>query len=238
MVAAGAPISPLFYSGPNGGTGAYSYFDDSYSGSGSTATPYSALSGGLGDLTDGITTLQNWNTNPGPYVGWLQSQFTTNGVPCSPPDTGGSSPFPQNYCHPALGTSPSFLFDFSSTPGGVKANTLGIHLDDSNGSGAVRPPLRVEVNNGTFPVLSFNINASTIDPKWYYLDISLLPANTQFRVTLFYRDVWIMVDEIMFDDTLLNDPQVPDEVFTPEPATFVLSGAGLAAVALLRRRRA
>ncbi|MFN7925008.1 MAG: PEP-CTERM sorting domain-containing protein [Bryobacteraceae bacterium] len=236
MIAAnGATINPLFYSGPNGGTGAYTYFDDSYNAPGApVTTPYAALSGGLGDLTNGVTTTQNWGTTPGPYVGWLQSPHTNGGAPCSTPGSGTGL----DYCNPALNGAPSFLFDFSNHPGGVKVNTIGIHLDDSNGLGSVRPPLRVEVNGGSF-TLGFNLaDPVTPDPKWYYLDASILPSNTQFTLTLFYQSVWIMVDEIMFDDSIFGDPQVPDQVLTPEPATIALSGAGLAALALLRRKQA
>lgn len=44
--------------------------DDSYTGSGNKLIPYAALSGGLGDLSDGIVAPSNWNITPGPFVGW------------------------------------------------------------------------------------------------------------------------------------------------------------------------
>ena len=53
----------------NGSTGSYTYWDDSYSGSGST-TSGAALTGGAGDLTDGIIASGNWFNNPEDYVGW------------------------------------------------------------------------------------------------------------------------------------------------------------------------
>lgn len=54
----------------NGETGSFTYWDDSYNGSGNTTQSGSQLSGGLGDLTDGVIATQNWNFTPGPYVGW------------------------------------------------------------------------------------------------------------------------------------------------------------------------
>lgn len=76
-----APLIPVNYSLPNGqGTcvgGSFDYFDESYSGIGSTTTCGAALSGGLGQLTDGITTPNtDWQFDYGDgpafrWVGWL-----------------------------------------------------------------------------------------------------------------------------------------------------------------------
>ncbi len=54
----------------NGETGSFTYWDDSYNGSGNPTQSGSALSGGLGDLTDGVIAEFNWFSTPGPYVGW------------------------------------------------------------------------------------------------------------------------------------------------------------------------
>lgn len=70
------PITPVSYDMKNGGTSTpgSSLRDDSYTGgTGNPAVPYSILVGGLGDLTDGITTSSNWDSTPGPWVGWSQS---------------------------------------------------------------------------------------------------------------------------------------------------------------------
>ena len=48
------------YSMPNGNTGSYTYWDDTYSGSGDVTVSNSALSGGTGDLTDGVIAGDNW----------------------------------------------------------------------------------------------------------------------------------------------------------------------------------
>ncbi len=54
----------------NGQTGSFTYWDDTYNGSGSTTTSLAPLSGGTGDLTDRVIATQNWNVDPGAYVGW------------------------------------------------------------------------------------------------------------------------------------------------------------------------
>lgn len=76
-MATASTVSPVSYDMPNGSTGSFTYFDDSYSGSGNKAVPGAALSGGLGDLTDGVIATQNWNATPGPYVGWQSDPIIT-----------------------------------------------------------------------------------------------------------------------------------------------------------------
>lgn len=69
--ASAAPVSPVGYDMRNGGSGSFGYRDDSYTGgTGNPAVNYSVLTGGLGDLTDGVIATANWNVTPGPYVGW------------------------------------------------------------------------------------------------------------------------------------------------------------------------
>jgi hypothetical protein len=68
--AAAGNVVPTSYDMRNGETGTFTYWDDSYNGSGSTTTSGDLLSGGLGDLTDGVIATQNWHQTPGPYVGW------------------------------------------------------------------------------------------------------------------------------------------------------------------------
>lgn len=112
-----ATVVPESYSMQNGETGSYQYWDQSYNGSGNPGGSLSALSGGTGDLTDGIIATQNWNVaeepvGNGPYVGWVN-------------------------INPVI----SFLFDAAYT-----FNSITFHFDDSNGTGGVRPPSSVSVN--------------------------------------------------------------------------------------------
>lgn len=55
--------------------GGFNYWDKAYTGAGSTTTDGAALSGGLGDLTDGVIATQPISVvenlaGTGPYVGW------------------------------------------------------------------------------------------------------------------------------------------------------------------------
>lgn len=77
--AQGVPVSPTHYDMLNGygqaHTGTYNYWDKAYTGSGNTSLDFAPLSGGLGDLTDGVVATQRWDLvenieGTGPYVGW------------------------------------------------------------------------------------------------------------------------------------------------------------------------
>lgn len=77
--ASAAIIAPTSYDMPNGdgqaSGGSFNYWDKAYSGSGATMTDGAALSGGLGDLTDGVVAPDIWlnvenGAGTGPYVGW------------------------------------------------------------------------------------------------------------------------------------------------------------------------
>jgi hypothetical protein len=118
-----SPVTVLSYDMANGSTGSYNYWDDTYSGSGSKTTDFAALSGGKGDLTDGIKATDNWNvteapTGPGPYVGW--SNF-----------------------------NPVIRFHFGAP---VTINGISFNFDDANGFGGVSTPLSVTVGGTTYAV--------------------------------------------------------------------------------------
>ncbi len=120
-------LVPARYDMPNGygvaSTGKFNYWDRFYTGSGNTTLDGAPLSGGVGDLTDGVVAAGNWDqveniAGTGPYVGWRL-------------------------------VDPLISIDFASV---VELSTLSIHFDDSNGSGGVRPPIQVIVNGITFNV--------------------------------------------------------------------------------------
>ncbi|MBN8502951.1 MAG: PEP-CTERM sorting domain-containing protein [Burkholderiales bacterium] len=80
---AAAPVLPTHYELLNGygmtGGGSFNYWDKKYSGSGNSSQDYAPLSGGLGDLTDGIIATENWHLvenveGTGPYVGWNKGE--------------------------------------------------------------------------------------------------------------------------------------------------------------------
>lgn len=114
-----APVFATSYDMLNGQTGSFNYWDESYTGSGSKFVDGAALSGGLGDLTDGVIAAAGWfaaesPAGAGPYVGWDS-------------------------------LSPFITFHFA--PGTV-VDALTIHVDDSNGFGGVSTPSGARINGG------------------------------------------------------------------------------------------
>lgn len=113
-----APVSPTSYDMVNGNSGSYNYWDDTYSGAGNNQQDGAALSGGLGDLTDGVIATQNWSAveSPigpnGPYVGWSN-------------------------------TNPVITFNFAQV---YEFASATFHFDDSNGFGGVSAPAALDVN--------------------------------------------------------------------------------------------
>lgn len=66
------PINPTVYSMLNGESGLYSYWDTAYPDPDNTSN-LGLLTGGLGELTDGIKSPDSWfpsPNNPGPWVAW------------------------------------------------------------------------------------------------------------------------------------------------------------------------
>jgi hypothetical protein len=176
MGAAGAAtINPVSYDTRNGdgqaSSGSYNYWDLSYSGSGNTSTDAAPLSGGLGDLTDGVIAAQNWlfvenGSGTGPYVGWRRS----NGVPV-------------------------ITFKFS---GNFVFSSMTLYLDDSDGNGGVDLPASADVAIGPW-MNNFLIGSQAGgDPKAITLNLGG-KAGDEVEVTLNYANEWIFLSEVAFD---------------------------------------
>jgi hypothetical protein len=112
-----ALVAPTSYDMPNGdgqaSGGSYNYWDKFYSGAGSTTTDGAALSGGLGDLTDGVVASDFWfnvenGAGAGPYVGWYD-------------------PVTHN---------PVVTFHFAGSP---NITGINIHMDNSHAGGVFAP---------------------------------------------------------------------------------------------------
>jgi hypothetical protein len=117
-VAEAAPILPTSYAMPNGNAGTFSYFDDAYPGC--PCGPLAPLSGGLGDLTDGVIAGSHGLTTPGPYVGW--------------------------YIH-AGGTNPTIVFSFAA---GAVISAMTLYVDGDGAGGGVGIPGQVKVNGADY----------------------------------------------------------------------------------------
>ena len=66
------PTSYDMYNGGTSGNMVTTLRDDTYNGSGNPNVDYSYLSGGVGDLTDGVVASGIWIVDPVPYVGWWE----------------------------------------------------------------------------------------------------------------------------------------------------------------------
>lgn len=113
---------PDSYSMLNGNTGSYNYWDQTYTGSGCVTCNNASLTGGKGDLTDGIIAPDNWFVTEapagnGPYVGWT--------------------------------LDPTITFHWNTT---VTINAVTFYLDDANGAGGVSAPAGVIVDGNLFTI--------------------------------------------------------------------------------------
>jgi len=183
--ATAAVLTPLSYDMVNGNGqavgGTFNYWDKNYTGTGDTMVDGAPLSGGLGDLTDGVTTTLNWinienDAGTGPYVGWLE-------------------------------IDPTITFHFS----GVTAyQQINVHLDDSD-VGGVSAPASITVSDGTtsmtFPVTDPGFQQP---PFLASLDVSGLGlSGDTIMVTLHRNNLWVFADEISFVGTTVAEP-VPE----------------------------
>jgi hypothetical protein len=169
-------INPISYSMLNGQSGSFNYWDEIYNGSGNKTSDLASLSGGLGDLTDGIIATQNWNIvevppGNGPYVGWYNR-------------------------------NPLITFFFSTM---VTINQLTIYVDDSNGSGGVMVPAGANITMGGAN-LNFSItDPSTSHPIAVTFSGLNLTGNS-LGLTLNRRASWIMLSEVAFEGSVIPEP--------------------------------
>jgi hypothetical protein len=117
------PVTPTSYDMVNGNTGTFQYWDDSYTGAGCLTCDGAALTGGLGDLTDGVIAASNWfvteaPAGAGPYVGWSN-------------------------------VNPVITFRFASA---VTIDSLTLYLDDADGAGGVTAPFSIDVLGSNYAV--------------------------------------------------------------------------------------
>lgn len=165
-------VVPIAYDMPNGYTGNYQYWDDLYTGTGCKTCNGAPLSGGLGDLTDGVIATTNWDVaeapaGPGPYVAWV-------------------------------GINPTIRFEFGST---VAIDSATIYFDDASNNG-VAPPLQVIINGQNFAVpnppanVPFAFTASSLSFLGTTLDMTFI-RNTSWTFASEVRfDVTTPVPEL------------------------------------------
>jgi len=117
--------------------------------------------------------------------------------------------------------NPEITFNFNGT---VNINQVGIHVDNTPGSGDVRYPASAAITMGGVTD-TFSIDpSSTWDTSWFYFNTTGLSGNT-LELTLF-RNTWIMLDEVSFAGTPV-----------PLPPGLLLMGSGLVGLVGWRRFR-
>ncbi|GBL14865.1 hypothetical protein MTo_02173 [Microcystis aeruginosa NIES-1211] len=188
-------ITPISYDMENGGGSRY--WDKKYNGTGNTSLDYAPLSGGVGDLTDGIIPTQNWNLvevadGTGPYVGWLDR-------------------------------NPVINFNFAGT---VRINSVTVHVDDSNGTGAVSVPQSILLSMG-----GSNYNSGILtDPPGAaptsYTFSGLNFSGSSLQLTLNPSNRWVFASEVTFDGELLGVQPVPEPTSTLGFLALGTIGAG------------
>ena len=120
-----SPLTVSSYSMFNGGTGSFNYWDQNYVPCpfGNCTTTGALLTGGTGELTDGVMSNIDWNVagNPEPWVGW---------------DTGQPN-----------GLNPIVTFNFASI---VTINSVAVWFDNTLGFGQVGAPGMILVNGVSY----------------------------------------------------------------------------------------
>jgi hypothetical protein len=166
-------ITPVSYDMPNGGACSWTYYDDTYSGSGNHMISGSFLSGGLGQLTDGVTGVDYWADDLGSghayeWVGWQ--------------------------------TNPTITFDMGEI---VDLESFSVHVNNARRGGVTTFDTCTLTfsNNGTDfsdPIAYTTSAANRADQTARFIDI-LTPRTAQYVKADFTRlDQWIFLSEVQF----------------------------------------
>lgn len=183
-VAIAGPLAVSSYDMNNGdGTasgGNYNYWDLNYTGSGATNVDNAPLSGGVGDLTDGVIATDNWlnvevAAGTGPYVGW-RADVT-----------------PQ----------PTVTFQLAAP---AQIDSVTVYVDDSNNNGGVLPPSSVDIGPAGGPYTNF----TALDPvgsaptSYTFGNLGLTGSSVEMRFN--YLSTWVFVSEVTIDGTTIPEP--------------------------------
>jgi hypothetical protein len=176
-----ATVMPTSYDMPNGhglvSGGIYNYWDRAYNGSGNTELDGDMLSGGLGDLTDGVIATQSWEVvenvaGNGPYVGWVF-------------------------------LDPVITFNFAEV---TQFSQVTIWHDDANGNGNVSPPKAFMVTVGG-QSQTFDITDPASDaPFASTLLLGPGFAGNSLQLQILRDDPWLMVSEVSFQTAAVPEP--------------------------------
>ncbi|QNI94086.1 putative cadherin domain-containing protein [Synechococcus sp. A15-127] len=166
-------VKPSSYDMINGSSGSYNYWDESYDGSGNPLQDSSSLSGGLGDLTDGVVPTDNWqvveqSTGAGPYVGWQ--------------------------------SNPSIEFNFDRA---IHLDAFKIYVDDSNGHGGVSVPASITLTTSSGSFSSGTLSDPSSSQPTSYLFSGLDLQGSKFTLNINRSSQWVFVSEVEFFEATL-----------------------------------
>jgi hypothetical protein len=176
-----ASVLPTSYDMPNGygqaSGGSFNYWDRAYTGSGNTQLDFAPLSGGLGDLTDGVIATERWDmvenvAGTGPYVGWLS-------------------------------LDPVITFHFASA---LQFTEVTVWHDDANGYGNVATPQAFVVTVGS-QSQTFNITDRDGDTPFastLLLGPGFVGSSLQLQVVRY--DSATMLSEVSFQAAAVPEP--------------------------------
>jgi hypothetical protein len=171
------PLVPVSYDLLNGSGeaigGGFNYWDLAYSGSGLTNVDGASLSGGTGDLTNGIIAVASWYLvenleGTGPYVGW-SDKITPN---------------------------PAVTFRFA---GPISLDAVTIYVDDANGYGAVSPPVSVDIGLEGGPSVNFLVTDPVGGDPVSYTFSGLGLTGSAVTLRFYHASEWVFVSEVTFD---------------------------------------
>jgi hypothetical protein len=176
-----ANVLPTSYAMPNGhglvSGGIYNYWDRAYTGSGNAQIDGDMLSGGLGDLTDGVIATQSWEVvenveGTGPYVGWVF-------------------------------LDPVITFSFAEV---VPFAQVTVWHDDANGNGNVKPPLAFVVTVGGQSQTFAITDPASDAPFASTLTLAPGMAGNSLQLQIVRSDPWLMVSEVSFQTAAVPEP--------------------------------